>query len=243
MSDALPVPTVGIVHRYTEHVLLTVSGTRQTVVYNNRSAASGLYSVVATAVDRGTSIELYASTTPRSDPVPTLPPVVHDVGVSFDHVEVSWKPATAAGPKTAIEYCVAVNVERPFQTRCAAQSYVEGDPEPTRPPDVGFGFPWERKAARRQRQRARQSRRMEAKAVARRLKNAAAVYTCIGSDTSYTYRLLLFIFNPGTQSVEAKTEVKNKSPLIIIIIFSFEVHFLTLWVWRDTGIAHSRKPS
>jgi len=169
--------------------LLTARKGRDRLVYQNRSAAGGLYSVVVLATQRDTSLRLYATTTPHSDGVyPPLPTdsVIRVTAVTSDRIDFAWKPAPRRQTTTATEvrYCVSVSSLRHFRSRCAAHAHRYGDPRPPPPPFAGFGF-----AGGDRRRRGRKHRRRQTTAAARS-KNADkdSVYTCIGTHTNYTYR-------------------------------------------------------
>jgi hypothetical protein len=185
---------------------MTATGRDDAVTYASRSVVSGLYSVIVTAVDRDTSIRLFATTASHGDAVVSsiigspLPVdrTVRLVRVLPNEIALAWKPihptSSLSGP---VEYCLSVSSLRHFRTQCAAVGFLSGDPEPTAPPHAGFGFKWERDAARRQRERARQ--RQRAAAAAGKSSVSASrrdggrqhlFYTCVGSETNYTYRLV-----------------------------------------------------
>ena len=90
---------------------------------------------------------MYATTTPDSDRLyPELPSnsAVTVVSVTRHSVSLMWKPSpTATLHDQPVQYCVAVNENENFQSRCSALAHVYGDVPPTVPPHAGFGFAWE----------------------------------------------------------------------------------------------------
>lgn len=191
--------TTGSSRQYPATVLLTSTNIDEAVIYETSAMNSGLVSVVVRAVDRDTSVGLYATTAPYADPIATsssssdtmMTSLPVTVRTTPDSLTVSWKPVarstlSAAAAGASVEYCVSVSPLRHFRTRCAVARFVDGDPEPPAPPNAGYGFPWERKAAQRQRQRSRQSQRT-AETTARR-NRGQVFYTCVGANTSYTHR-------------------------------------------------------
>jgi len=164
------------------------------MVYRNRSAAAGLYSVVVVATQRDTSLRLYATTTPHSDAVyPPLPSdsVVRVTGVSQDEISFAWKSPPTATTAADVRFCVSVNSLRHFRSQCAAHAHRYGDLRPTPPPYAGFGFARERRGRRRRgRKHQRRARSTPAPITraARPKVDDDSVYACVGTDTNYTYR-------------------------------------------------------
>jgi len=173
-------------------VLLMLKTGSDRMLYHNRTAAAGLYSVVVLATQRDTSLRLYATTTPHSDNVyPPLPSnaVIRVTTVSRDEITFAWKAPPASTTAADIRFCVSVNSLRHFRSHCAAHTHRYGDPRPPPPPYAGFGFARERK----DRRRGRKHRRRTQSTAAPQIKKARSkfddfVYACVGKDTNYTYR-------------------------------------------------------
>lgn len=131
---------------------------------------------------------------------------VRVVRVSSNEISFVWRASPSLSSVSgAVKYCLAVGQLRHFRTRCAATGFMDGDPEPMAPPHAGFGFTWEQEAARRQRDRAKQRQRSAAAAESgiSPLKSRGGLsqsndigqrlfYTCVGSATNYTFRLVKF---------------------------------------------------
>jgi len=166
------------------------------MTYHNRSAAAGLYSVLLVATQRDTSLRLYATTTPHSDAVYPPPPAdaaVRVTAVRRDQISFAWKAPTATGGAVDVQFCVSVSSLRHFRSQCAAHAHRHGDPRPTPPPYAGFGFARDRSGRRPNRRRGRKRRRRTRStptpdATTARPQVDDSVYTCVGTDTNYTYR-------------------------------------------------------
>lgn len=173
----------------TDTLLIAKTG-RDRMIYHNRSAAAGLYSVVILATQRDTSLRLYATTTPHSDAVyPPLPSdsVVRVTAVSRDEIAFAWKAPTTAAD---VQFCVSVSSIRHFRSQCAAHAHRYGDFRPPPPPYAGFGFARENRGRRRGRKHRRRTQSTPAPetTTARSKVDDDSVYSCVGTNTSYTYR-------------------------------------------------------
>jgi len=172
-------------------IKLTAKTGSDRMIYHNRSAAAGLYSVVVMATQRDTSLRLYATTTPHSDAVyPPLPadPVVRVTAVSPDQIAFAWKAPPATMTSSDVLFCVSVSSLRHFRSQCAAHAHRYGDTRPAPPPYAGFGFARERKDRRKHQRRTQKQRQTSATRTTATRSKHDSVYTCIGTHTNYTYR-------------------------------------------------------
>lgn len=167
-----------------KRLLLTQTGT-EVVKFQNEASPSGLYSVEIIALDRDTTVYMYATTTPDSDRLfPELPKdaAVKILAANKNAVSISWKPSpTDAQHAVPVEYCVSANRKQNFGRMCAALTSRYGDVPPTPPPNAGFGFPWEKKAQRNAR------KRVSHPPTPKPPDRDQVFYACVGNKTSYTF--------------------------------------------------------
>lgn len=166
--------------------LLTQTGTEE-VKFQTELSRSGLYSVEIIALDRDTTVYMYASTTPDSDRLfPELPKdaTVKVLAVNKNVVSIAWKPSpTDVQHAVPVEYCVSANRKQNFGRMCAALTSRYGDVPPTPPPNAGFGFPWEKKAQRNARKRVSHP-------TPKPPDRDQVFYACVGNKTTYAFSKL-----------------------------------------------------
>ncbi|XP_033643962.1 protein NDNF-like [Asterias rubens] len=111
------------------------------VTYNS---PAGIYTLEIHSLEKSTSVQIYATTTPDSDHLyPELPtdPRLDITSFRKNKVSLAWKPSPSdVIYREPIVYCVALNPRRNYHTWCSVQSCLYGDAPPARPPNTGFGF-------------------------------------------------------------------------------------------------------
>ncbi|KAL3875837.1 hypothetical protein ACJMK2_033748 [Sinanodonta woodiana] len=149
---------------------------------NIEEAKSGIYTLEVQPTKSDSLLKIYITSSPGLDhayPAVHNDNVISVLGVTINSISLAWKPSPDERHfGDDIEYCVAINRKRNYNTHCSLLSHLYGDAKPTLPPDHGFGFSWEKNQAKALRQKA-QPIKPE--------KEGSIFYSCIGGKNRFTY--------------------------------------------------------
>ncbi|KAK3089207.1 hypothetical protein FSP39_001741 [Pinctada imbricata] len=109
------------------------------------SGEMGFYTVDIKSTESDSYVKFYG-TTFRPGIYPKLPPdsTVKTKKVKRKSITFEWIASPEMTPfDNLIEYAVAVNRKRPYQTHCSVMAHLNGDKKPRPPKNAGFMFPSE----------------------------------------------------------------------------------------------------
>ncbi|XP_063969073.1 protein NDNF-like [Lytechinus pictus] len=182
--------------------------------YMTNTSPACTYVLEVRSVERGTSFQIYATSTPDSDHFfPELPsdPQVDVTSFNKNRVSLAWKPSPSdVVYHQPVRYCLAINTRRNYHTWCGVQASVPGggsNPFPSS--QTRFGFDSEREM-----RRARKRIQEEQAILSRSDEAPDMVIECVGSKTLHTITNL----DPGTRyffDLFAVDQVTNRSVAFI----------------------------